>query len=124
MSHNTSELVLYPSNGAKVIVGMWRLTQKRNEFVHVYWNKAWWVVLGNHQEHLLHYFDTWALVGRNETFKVLLILVVNQGYITYQFDIKTAFLHGEMDANVYVKQVKGFKVPGKEGWVWHLKKSL
>ncbi|MBW0514988.1 hypothetical protein O181_054703 [Austropuccinia psidii MF-1] len=124
MKHNTGELVPYPSNGAKVIGGMWRLTQKRNEFGHVYWNKAQWVVLGNHQEHLLHYFYTWALVSRNETFKLLLILVVNQGYIPYQFDIKTAFLHGEMDANIYVKKVKGFKVPGKEGWVWRLKKSL
>ncbi|MBW0475779.1 hypothetical protein O181_015494 [Austropuccinia psidii MF-1] len=124
MNHNTGELVPYPSDGAKVIGGMWQLTRKRNEFGHVYRNKAWWVVLGNHQEHLLHYFDTWALVGRNETFKVLLILVVNQGYIPYQFDIKTDFLHGEMDANVYVKQIKGFEVPGKEGWVWNLKKSL
>ncbi|MBW0485290.1 hypothetical protein O181_025005 [Austropuccinia psidii MF-1] len=124
MNHNTGELVLYPSNGANINCGMWRLTQKRNEFGHVYPNKAWSVVLGNRQEHLLPYFNTWTLVGRNETFKALLILVVNQGYIPYQFDIKTAFLHGEMDANVYVKQVKGFEVPGKEGWVWHLNKSL
>ncbi|MBW0573595.1 hypothetical protein O181_113310 [Austropuccinia psidii MF-1] len=29
-----------------------------------------------------------------------------------------------MDANFYVKQVKGFEVPGKEGWVWRPKKSL
>ncbi|MBW0535667.1 hypothetical protein O181_075382 [Austropuccinia psidii MF-1] len=76
------------------------------------------------KENLLHYFDTWASVGRNETFKVLLILVVTQAYIPYQFDIETAFLHGEMDANVYIEQVKGFEVPGKEGWVWRLKKSL
>ncbi|MBW0542418.1 hypothetical protein O181_082133 [Austropuccinia psidii MF-1] len=117
MNHNIGELVLYPSHGAKVFGGMWRLTQKRNEFGHVYQKKAWWVVLGNHQEHLLHCFDTRALVGRKETFKVLLILVFNQGYIPYQFDIKTAFLHDKMDTNVYVKQVKGFEVPGKEGWV-------
>ncbi|MBW0476880.1 hypothetical protein O181_016595 [Austropuccinia psidii MF-1] len=29
-----------------------------------------------------------------------------------------------MDAVVYVKKVKGFEVPGKEGWVWRLNKSL
>ncbi|MBW0522322.1 hypothetical protein O181_062037 [Austropuccinia psidii MF-1] len=54
----------------------------------------------------------------------MLILVVCNGYIPYQFDIETAFLHGKMDANVYVKQVKGFKVAGKEGRVWGLNKSL
>ncbi|MBW0549977.1 hypothetical protein O181_089692, partial [Austropuccinia psidii MF-1] len=40
------------------------------------------------------------------------------------FDIETAFLHGEMDTTVYAKQVKGFEVNGKEGWVWKLNKSL
>ncbi|MBW0540065.1 hypothetical protein O181_079780 [Austropuccinia psidii MF-1] len=123
-SHHTGDLVPYPTDGTKVIGGMWRLTRKRNEFGEVYRRKARWVVLGNHQEHMVHYYDTWASVGRNETFKTLLVLTVTQGYIPYQFDIETAFLHGRMDANVYVKQVKGFEVPGKEGWVWRLNKSL
>ncbi|MBW0514749.1 hypothetical protein O181_054464 [Austropuccinia psidii MF-1] len=124
MNHNTCDLVPYPSDGSKVIGGMWRLTRKRNEFGEVYRHKARWVVLGNHQEYLLHYYDTWASVGRNETFKIMLILVVTQGYVPYQFDIDTAFLHREMDAVVYVKQVKGFELPCKEGWVWCLNKLL
>ncbi|MBW0520579.1 hypothetical protein O181_060294 [Austropuccinia psidii MF-1] len=103
---------------------MWRLSCKRNEHGEIYKYKAQWVVLGNHQEYMLHYYDTWASVGRNETFNVMLSLVVNFNYIPYQFDIETAFLHGEMDALVYVKQVKGYEVKGKEGWVWRLRKSL
>ncbi|MBW0558812.1 hypothetical protein O181_098527, partial [Austropuccinia psidii MF-1] len=122
-SHNTGELIPYPKNG-KVIGGMWRLTKKRNEYGEVYRYKARWVVLGNHQEHLLHYFDTWASVGQNESFKVMVSLVANSSYIPYQFDIETAFLHGEMDTIVYVKQVKGYKVAGKENWVWKLNKLL
>ncbi|MBW0531885.1 hypothetical protein O181_071600 [Austropuccinia psidii MF-1] len=42
----------------------------------------------------------------------------------YQFDVETAFLHGEMDADVYVIQVKDFEFQGKENWVWRLNKSL
>ena len=42
----------------------------------------------------------------------------------FQFDVETVFLPGEMDANVYVCQVSGFEVPGKENWVWKLNKSL
>ncbi|MBW0468569.1 hypothetical protein O181_008284 [Austropuccinia psidii MF-1] len=124
MSHNTGELVPYPEKPTKVIGGMWRLTCKRNEYGEVYRHKACWVVLGNHQEHMLHYYGTWALVGWNETFKVMLLLVVNFKYIPYQFYIKTSFLHGEMDVVVYVKQVKGYEEKGKESWVWRLKKSL
>ncbi|MBW0488905.1 hypothetical protein O181_028620 [Austropuccinia psidii MF-1] len=123
-SHNTGELVPYPEKPTKVIGGMWRLTRKRNEWGEVYRQKARWVVLGNHQEHMLHYYETWASVGRNETLKVMLSLAVNFKYISYQFDIKTAFLHGEMDAVVHVKQVKGYEEKGKESWVWRLKKSL
>ncbi|MBW0470561.1 hypothetical protein O181_010276 [Austropuccinia psidii MF-1] len=81
-------------------------------------------MLGNHQEHMMHYYDTWASVGRNKTFKVMLSLVINFDYIPYQFDVETAFLHGKMDALVYVKQVKGYEVKGKENWVWRLQKSL
>ncbi|MBW0553555.1 hypothetical protein O181_093270, partial [Austropuccinia psidii MF-1] len=123
MSHNTGSLVPYPKE-SKVIGGMWRLTKKLNEYGEVYQDKARWVVLGNHQEHLLHYFDTWASVRRNESFKIILSLIVNRKFIPYQFDVETAFLHGEMDTTLYVKQVKGFEVKGKEGWVWKLNKLL
>ncbi|MBW0481242.1 hypothetical protein O181_020957 [Austropuccinia psidii MF-1] len=124
MSHNTGTLVPYPKHKEKVIGGMWRLTRKRNEFGEVYRYKARWVVFGNHKEHLLHYFDTWASVGRNETFKTMLPLVVTFHLIPYQFDIETAFLHGDMDAVVYVKQVTGYEQKGRENLVWHLTKSL
>ncbi|MBW0500630.1 hypothetical protein O181_040345 [Austropuccinia psidii MF-1] len=123
MQHNMGELVPYPKD-AQVIGGMWVLNRKRNEYAEVYKHKARWVVLGNHQVHMLHYFEMWSSVGRNETFKILLSLIVNVGFVAYQFDVETAFLHGEIDANIYVIQVKGFEVPGKENWVWKLKKSL
>ncbi|MBW0512354.1 hypothetical protein O181_052069 [Austropuccinia psidii MF-1] len=124
MCHNTKELVPYPQKPTKVIGGMWRLTRKCNENGEVYQYKACWVVLGNHQEPMLHYYETWSSVGRNETFKVMLFLVVNFNYIPYQFDIQSAFLHGEMDALVQEKQVKGYEEKGKENWVWRLMKSL
>ncbi|MBW0512681.1 hypothetical protein O181_052396 [Austropuccinia psidii MF-1] len=124
MQHNTGHLVPYPTDGSKVIGGIWRLTKKRNEFGEIYQYKAQWVVLGNHQVHMLHYFDTWSSVGQNETFKILLSMTVNLKFVAYQFDVETAFLHGNMDATVYVKQVRCYEVSGKENWVWLLNKSL
>ncbi|MBW0512842.1 hypothetical protein O181_052557 [Austropuccinia psidii MF-1] len=120
-NYNTGELVPYPKDG-KVIGVMWRLAKKCNKYGEVYRYKARWVVLGNHQEHMLHYFNTWASVGHNENFRVMVSLVTNSNYIPYQFDITTAFLHGDMDNTVYVKQVKGYEVSGKESWVRKLNK--
>ena len=73
---------------------------------------------------MLHYFDTYALVTCNESFKLLISVAVNQRWAVFQFDVETVFLYGEIDAPVYVSQVKGFERPGKESWVWRLNKSL
>ena len=39
-------------------------------------------------------------------------------------DVKTAFLHGDLEEEIYMEQPEGFKVYGKENFVWKLKKSL
>jgi hypothetical protein len=120
---NTGTLVPPPGND-KVIGGMWLLTRKKNEFGDLLRYKARWVCFGNHQVHMLHYFDTYASVARNESFKLLISIAVNRRWAVFQFDVETAFLYGEIDAPVYVSQVEGFEQPGKESWVWRLNKSL
>ena len=41
-----------------------------------------------------------------------------------QMDIKTTFLHGDLDKEIYMEQPEGFIVKGKEDYVCKLKKSL
>ncbi|MBW0531050.1 hypothetical protein O181_070765, partial [Austropuccinia psidii MF-1] len=99
-SKNTGTLVPPPSTD-KVIGGMWRLIQKKNEFSEVLKYKARWVCFGTHKEHMVNYYDTFAAVARLESFKILLSLMVNRKYAAYQLD-----------------------VPGKDTWVWKRNKSL
>jgi hypothetical protein len=122
---NTGILAPPPSDD-KIIGGMWLLTRKLNEFKEVCRHKARWVVFGNHQEHMLHYFETYSSVARNESLKMMLSLAVNNNYSVFQFDVETAFLYGNIDASIYVSQVLGFEDPdpAKKNWVWKLKKSL
>ena len=41
-----------------------------------------------------------------------------------QLDVKTAFVHGDLEEEIYIEQLEGFEVEGKEQLVCKLKKSL
>jgi hypothetical protein len=124
-SKNTGMLVPPPSDN-KVIGGMWLLTRKKNEFNQVVRHKARWVVFGNHQEYMLHYFETYSSIARNQSLKMMFLLAINNDYSVFQFDVEMVFLYGNIDANMFVSQVLGFEDldPKKKTWVWKLQKSL
>lgn len=54
---------------------------------------------------------------------VLEIVTIEDLHIE-QLDVKTAFLYGDLEENIYLMQPQGFIVPAKEGLVCKLKKSL
>nr|AAM08562.1 Putative retroelement [Oryza sativa Japonica Group]AAM10749.1 Putative retroelement [Oryza sativa Japonica Group] len=56
--------------------------------------------------------------------RTLLSIVAMYDYELEQMDVKTAFLHGELEEDIYMEQPEGFVVPGKENLVCRLKKSL
>ena len=56
--------------------------------------------------------------------RVTLGLTTSMNLELEQFDVKTAFLHGDLDEEIFMKQPKGFRVKGKENMVCKLKKSL
>jgi hypothetical protein len=54
----------------------------------------------------------------------MLSVVVAFDFELEQMDVKTTFLHGDMEEEIYMKQPKGFVVEGKKELVWKLKNSL
>jgi hypothetical protein len=70
------------------------------------------------------FFDTYSLVARITTIRVLLALATSHGLHIHQMDVMTAFLYGELDEEIYMEQTDGYKIPGQENKVCRLIKSL
>ena len=56
--------------------------------------------------------------------KLILSLFVAQGWKVLQLGVKSAFLNGDLDVEIFMSQLKGFLMQGKESHVCKLKKSL
>ena len=65
-----------------------------------------------------------APVVKHVSIRLMLSLVVSEDLELEQLDVKTAFLNGTLDEEIYMEQPEGFVVRGKEDWVCRLKKSL
>ncbi|GJW12154.1 zinc finger, CCHC-type containing protein [Tanacetum coccineum] len=82
------------------------------------------VIQGFSQRQGVDYFDTYAPVARITSIRVLFALASIYNLPIHQMDVKTAFLNGDLDEEVYMKQPEGFVLPGHENKVCKLKKSL
>nr|GFB54403.1 zinc finger, CCHC-type [Tanacetum cinerariifolium] len=87
-------------------------------------SKARLVVQGFRQKEEIDYFDTYAPVPRITTIRLLLALAAIHNLVIRQMDVKTTFLNGDLDEEVYMKQPKGFVMPGNEHKVCKLVKLL
>ena len=86
--------------------------------------KARLVVKGYRQKEGLDYFDTYSPVTRITSIRRLIALAAVHDLKIHQMDVKTAFLNGELEEDIYIEQPEGFVVPGKEEKVCRLVKSF
>ena len=76
--------------------------------------KARLVVKGYKQKEGVDYFDTYSPVTRITSIRMLITIVALHKLEIHQMDVKTAFLNGELDEEIYMEQPEGFIIPGKE----------
>ncbi|GJQ99262.1 zinc finger, CCHC-type containing protein [Tanacetum coccineum] len=86
--------------------------------------KARLVIQGFKQKSGIDYFDTYAPVARISTIRLLIALASIHSLIIHQMNVKTAFLNGELEEEVYMNQPLGFILHGNENKVCKLVKSL
>ena len=70
------------------------------------------------------YDETFSLVARYTSIKSLISIAAKMGWKIHQMDVKTAFLNGIIQEEVYVEHPQGFEIQGRESHVCRMKKAL
>ncbi|KAL0547185.1 hypothetical protein IC582_017113 [Cucumis melo] len=87
-------------------------------------HKARLVVKGYAQIFGVDYSDTFAPVARMDTIRLLFAIAAQKGWKLYQLDVKSAFLNGVLQEEIYVEQPEGCEKQGERNKVYLLKKAL
>jgi hypothetical protein len=96
---------------------------KEGEKGEVVRNKSRLIAQGFSQKEGIDYEETFAPVARLEATRILLDFSVAKGFKLHQMDVKSAFLNGVLEEEVYVRQPPGFESEKYPHWVHKLRKA-
>ncbi|GJS98487.1 putative ribonuclease H-like domain-containing protein [Tanacetum coccineum] len=111
-------------NGKRAIGTKWVYRNNKDERGIVIKNKARLVAQGYTQEEGIDYDEVFAPVARIEAIRLFLAYAAFKDFVMYQMDVKSAFLYGEIEEEVYVCQPPGFEDPDFPDKVYKLEKAL
>lgn len=121
--NKTWSLVQRPTD-KNVVSVKWIYRLKTDANGNVVRHKARLVARGFAQQYGVDYLETFAPVSRHETIRLLLAVAAQRKWKLFQLDVKSAFLNGELEEEIYIEQPLGFEEEGKEDHVLHLHKAL
>ncbi|GJV82025.1 retrovirus-related pol polyprotein from transposon TNT 1-94, partial [Tanacetum coccineum] len=119
----TRTLVELP-NGKRAIGTKWVFRNKKDERGIVIKNKARLVAQGYTQEEGIDYDEVFAPVARIEATRLFLAYASFKDFVLYQIDVKSDFLYGKIEVQVYVCQPLGFEDPDFPDKVYKVEKAL
>ena len=116
---------LVPKPRNRTVIGTkWVFRNKMDENGMITRNKARLVAKGYCQEEGIDFDETFAPVARLEAIRIFLAYAAHANFKVYQMDVKSAFLNGELEEEVYVSQPPGFEDPEFPEFVYYLLKAL
>jgi hypothetical protein len=122
-SNEVWDLVELPK-GAKAIGCKWVFKTKKDSSGNIERYKARLVAKGFNQKEGIDYKETFSPVSKKDSLRVIMALVAHFDLELQQMDVKTAFLNGELEEEVFMKQPEGFPSSNGEHLVCKLKRSL
>ena len=122
LGNQTWELTKLPVR-KKALHSKWvyRIENKHDGSKH---QKARLVDKGFQQKKGIDYSEIFSPVVKMSTIRLVLGMVVAENLHLEQLDVKTTFLHGDLEEDIFMIQSKGFIVQGQENLVCKLRKSL
>ncbi|GJV90878.1 putative ribonuclease H-like domain-containing protein [Tanacetum coccineum] len=102
----------------------WVFRNKKDERGIVVKNKARLVAQGHTQEEGIDYDEVFAPVARIEAIRLFLAYASFKDFVVYQMDVKSAFLYGKIEEEVYVCQPPRFEDPHFPNKVYKVEKAL
>ncbi|KAG6578193.1 Gag-Pol polyprotein [Phytophthora cinnamomi] len=123
LKNKTWEVVPLPK-GRKAIGNRWVFRVKENQAGEVERFKARLVAKGFSQKYGIDYDETFAPVAKFTSIRAVLSLAAKYGLKLHQMDVKTAFLNGGLDEEIYMVQPDGYVDEDHPDYVCKLKQSL
>lgn len=122
MLNKTCTLVNKPENKNVVVDCKWVCIIKNDEFGNPLKYKARLVAKGFSQEYLADYNETFAPVAGIASFRFMIAFTNQFNLLIYHMDVKTAFLNGELEEEIYMRVPEGIR--SKENEICKLNKAL
>ena len=122
-SNQVWDLVELP-NGVKAIGCKWVFKIKNDSLGNIERHKARLIAKGFTQREGIDYIETFSLVSKKDSLRIIMALVAHFDFDLHQMDVKTTFLNGNLEEEVYIKQPEGFSSSEGEHLVCKPKKSI
>jgi hypothetical protein len=110
---NTWNLATLPDNRT-TLRGKWVYKIKTDINNNIIKYKARWVVKGFNQVLGIDYLDTFSTTCKPELYRTIFILAMQNRWNLHQYDVKNAFVHADIDKEIYIEQLIGFE---KEAYI-------
>jgi hypothetical protein len=110
--------------GKSVVTSRWLYKIKHVADGNIEKYKALFVARGFSQVEGVDYDETFVPVARYTSIREVISITAEMGWKIHYMDVKTAFLNGLIEEEVYIEQPLGFEVHGRESHVCRLKKDL
>ena len=114
MAHNGVWDLIELPNSCKPVGCKWVFKTKRDAKGNIERFKARLVAKGFTQKEGIDYIDTFFPVSKKDSLRIIMALVAHFDLELHQMDVKTAFLNGNLDEDIYMEQPEGFAKKGNK----------